>query len=181
MNIFGKWIFISLYVIIIFTVTPYLPQLIQAASSRWSRSSVSHFVLVVEIIIALLILALAISLLIYKRGKSALFLIFVGCILLLSFIIYQFLPNPYEFTHIPEYATLSILVIRTLNREKRSSFIKNSYFISGLITGVIGTGDEVYQHFLPKRFFAWYDILLNILGGILGLLIYWGIKNFKKK
>ena len=180
MNISWKWIFIGLYTVIIFIVTPYLPLLIQAASSRWSRSIVSNFVLVVEIVIALLILALAISQLIHKRKKSALFLISVGCIFLLSFIIYQFLPNPYEFTHLPEYAILSILIIRALDKEKRIRFLKNSYLISGFITCVIGTGDEVYQHFLPRRHFTWYDILLNMLGGILGLLIYWRIRNFKK-
>ena len=113
----------------------------------------------------------------YKRKKSVLFLISIGGIFLLSFIIYQFLPNPYEFTHLPEYAILSILIVRALDKEKRSNFIKNSYFLSGLITGIIGTGDEVYQYFLPKRFFTWYDIALNILGGILGILIYWRIKN----
>jgi len=70
-----------------------------------------------------------------------------------------------------------MLIVRALVKEKRSNLIKNSYIFSGLITGVIGITDEVYQYFLPRRFFTWYDVLLNILGGILGLLIYWKIKN----
>ncbi len=177
MKFSGKSGFVCSYTGGIFVVTPYLPQLIRLASSRWSSSGVSRFVLCVEIIIALLILTLAIVFLFYKRKKSVLFLISIGGIFLLSFIIYQFLPNPYEFTHLPEYAILSILIVRALDKEKRSNFIKNSYFLSGLITGIIGTGDEVYQYFLPKRFFTWYDIALNILGGILGILIYWRIKN----
>ena len=177
MKFSGKWVIVCAYTGGIFLVTPYLPQLIRLASSRWSSSGVSRFVLCVEIIIALLILTLAIVFLFYKRKKSVLFLISIGGIFLLSFIIYQFLPNPYEFTHLPEYAILSILIVRALDKEKRSNFIKNSYFLSGLITGIIGTGDEVYQYFLPKRFFTWYDIALNILGGILGILIYWRIKN----
>jgi len=131
----------------------------------------------VEIAIALLILILALEFLIHRRKKSALFLISVGGIFLLSFVIYQLIPNPYEFTHLPEYAVLSMLIVRALDKEKRSGFIKNSYFLSGLSTGIIGIGDEIYQHFLPNRFFTWYDILLNILGGILGLLIFLGIKN----
>jgi len=160
-----------------FIFTPYLPQLIRATSSHWSKSRVANFVLGVEIIIALLILTSAIVLIIYKKKKSILFIISIGGIFLLSIIIYQFNPNPYEFTHLPEYAILSILIIKALDKEKRSTFIKNSYFLSGLITGIIGTGDEVYQHFLPNRFFTWYDILLNILGGILGLVIFWGTKK----
>jgi len=46
-----------------------------------------------------------------------------------------------------------------------------------MVTGLIGTADEIYQYFLPNRYFTLYDIFLNILGGILGLLIFWGIKK----
>jgi hypothetical protein len=113
----------------------------------------------------------------------------VGSIFLLSFLIYQFIPNPYEFTHLPEYAALSMLIVWATGTEKhriegtpekkniKSTLIKNSYLFSGVVTGSIGTIDEIYQYFLPGRYFTWYDILLNILGGILGLLIFWGIKR----
>ena len=176
MKISSKWIIVSVYSICIFIFTPFLPQLIQAASSQWSNSGVSNSVLWVEIIIALLILFSAVYFVFIKK-KSILLLLSIGSIFLLSFIIYQFIPNPYEFTHLPEYAILSILVIRALDKEKQSKFFKNPYFHSEFITGIIGTGDEVYQHFLPNRFFTWYDILLNILGGVLGLLIYRQMKK----
>jgi len=184
-----KWTIVCVYTIGLFTVTPYLPNLIRAATSRWTSSGVSRFVLWVEIAMALLILILAVGYLIHRRKKSALFLVSVGGIFLLSFIIYQFIPNPYEFTHLPEYAILSMLLVWTLGnkkvmrtntkKEKRltSVIIKNPYFLSGTITGIIGTGDEIYQHFLPNRYFTVYDIFLNILGAILGLLIFWGIKR----
>lgn len=55
--------------------------------------------------------------------------------------------------------------------------IQNSYLLSGIVTSIIGAGDEVYQHFIPGRFFTWYDIFLNAVGGVLGLLVYWGIKR----
>lgn len=189
MKFSGKWVIACAYTGGIFLVTPYLPQLIRVASSRWSSSGVSRFVLGVEIIIALLIFTLAIVFLFYKSKKSALFLISICGIFLLSFIIYQFLPNPYEFTHLPEYAILSILIVRALDKGKgrgvlakkekniKSVLNKNSYFLSGAVTGIIGAGDEIYQHFLPNRHFTWYDILLNILGGIIGLLVLWGTKR----
>jgi hypothetical protein len=189
MKITRKWTVVFFYTVGIFVVTPYLPQLIRVASSRWASSSVSRFVLVVEIAIALLILILAVGFLIQKKKKSAFFLIYVGGIFLLSFIIYQFIPNPYEFTHLPEYAILSILIIWALDKEKlkstdakkekniRRTISKNPYFLSAMITGLIGTVDEIYQYFLPNRYFTLYDIFLNILGGILGLLIFWRIKK----
>ena len=189
MKISRKWALVFFYTVAIFVVTPYLPQLISTASSRWASSSVSRFVLVVEIIIAFLILILAFRFLIQKKKKSALFFISMGGIFLLSFIIYQFIPNPYEFTHLPEYAILSILIVWALDKEKlkstdakkekniRHTISKNPYFLSAMLTGLIGTVDEIYQYFLPNRFFTLYDILLNILGGILGLLIFWRIKK----
>ena len=184
-----KWIVVFFYTVAIFVFTPYLPQLISIASSRWASSSVARFVLVVEIALALLISILAVRFLIQKKKKSALFLFSVGGIFLLSFLIYQFIPNPYEFTHLPEYAILSILIVWVLDKKEikstsakkekntRLTISKNPYFLSAMITGIIGTGDEIYQYFLPNRYFTWYDILLNILGGILGLLIFWGIKR----
>jgi len=184
-----KWFIVCVYTIFLFVVTPYLPQLIQAATSQWSSSSVSRFVLGVEIAIALILLVFAVCFLTQKKKKAFLFLISIGCILVLSFIIYQFIPNPYEFTHLPEYAVLSILIVWALEKKKKDGtiarerkkykpkLIKNLYFQSGVITGIVGTIDEIYQHFLPNRHFTWYDILLNILGGILGLLIFWGIKR----
>ncbi len=121
MKITRKWTVVFFYTVGIFVVTPYLPQLIRVASSQWSSSSVSRFVLGVEIAIALIVLTLAVGFLIQKKKKSALFLISVGSIFLLSFLIYQFIPNPYEFTHLPEYAILSMLIIRALDKKKTRS------------------------------------------------------------
>jgi len=186
-----KWIIVCIYTIVLFVVTPYLPQLIQAASARWSKSGVSGFVLGVEIAISLIIIILGVYFLIQKRKKSIVFVASIGCIFLLSFAIYQFIPNPYEFIHLPEYAVLSMLIIWTLDKKKvennrtqdkknqKLKIIKSSYLLSACITGIMGTIDEIYQHFLPTRHFTWYDILLNILGGILGLLIFWGIMRNK--
>lgn len=186
MKLSKKWGLVCSYTVGIFIISPYLPQLIRAATSRWSSSRVSRLVLGLEIAIALAVLSLAVGFLIRRRKKSTIFLISVGCILLLSLVIYQFIPNPYEFTHLPEYAILSILILRAKDsgkdkypgtkQEKKlhHGIFKNPYLLSGLITGVVGTGDEVYQHFLPGRFYDWHDVFLNILGGILGLLIFWG-------
>jgi len=145
----------------------------------------------VEISIALVLTVLAVKFLIQKKKKSLVFIVSIGCIFFLSFIVYQFIPNPYEFTHLPEYAVLSILVMWVLNKRKsknggsqdrknlKPEIIKNPYVLSACITGLIGTVDEIYQHFLPTRYFTVYDIFLNILGGILGLIIFWGISRNK--
>jgi len=184
-----KWIIVSIYTIGLFVATPFLPQLIQAATSKWSKSGVSRFVLAVELSIAFVLIALALYFLIQKKKKSLVFVVSIGCIFFLSFIIYQFIPNPYEFTHLPEYAVLSVLLYWALNKTRKSRkeikgpckprIFMNTYFQSGAITGMVGSADEIYQLYLPNRAYTWYDIFLNILGGILGLLLIWGIRRQK--
>ena len=49
------------------------------------------------------------------------------------------------------------------------------YFRSGMITAGFGIIDELYQGILPLRYFAWRDIALNGLGGLLGLTIFWAL------
>ena len=176
---FRRWLPPILYTAGIIIVTPFLPDLIRGASSRWSSPGVSCFVLKVEIFLAAFVLAFSIFLFFFRKSKSVFLILSLSSIFLLSFFIYQYLPNPYEFTHLPEYAILSLLVIRALDEKhsKMGRITTNSYLLSGFITSVIGTGDEIYQHFLPNRFFTWYDIFLNCLGGILGLLVFWGAKG----
>jgi hypothetical protein len=54
---------------------------------------------------------------------------------------------------------------------------RSLYVRSALITGVVGTIDELYQGLLPLRYFAWYDVFLNEVGGLLGLTVLWGIRR----
>lgn len=51
------------------------------------------------------------------------------------------------------------------------------YLRSAMITGVLGTIDELYQGILPLRYFAWRDIVMNGLGGLLGLTIFWALSR----
>jgi hypothetical protein len=89
------------------------------------------------------------------------------------------IPNPYELTNLPEYAIMSILILQAIKelKGKRREKLSESrvYFQAAVITGVLGSVDELYQGVLPMRYFTWYDIFLNGLGGILGLTLFWGI------
>ena len=178
MDMFRRWLPPILYTAGIIIVTPFLPDLIRGASSRWSSPGVSCFVLKVEIFLAAFVLAFSIFLFFFRKYKSFFPILSLSSIFLLSFLIYQYVPNPYEFTHLPEYAVLSVLLLKAVAGKKRKSFLTRSpYLLSVSITGAIGLIDEVYQHFLPNRYFTVYDVFLNVLGGIIGLLICWGIKS----
>jgi len=74
---------------------------------------------------------------------------------------------------------LSILILQAIKgyrgKKKKNDNEKYWYFQSAAITTALGAIDELYQGVLPLRYFAWHDILLNMVGGLLGLTILWGI------
>ncbi|MDL1971602.1 MAG: hypothetical protein LWW94_11710 [Candidatus Desulfofervidaceae bacterium] len=105
--------------------------MIHFASKYWSSASVAHFVLVVEIMISTLLLGMSGWLFIFRRSKFTPFLIGTGFILMATFIIYQFLPNPYEFTHLPEYGVLGFLLINAVSRSEKSPYLR-AFFIQCL-------------------------------------------------
>jgi len=73
-------------------------------------------------------------------------------------------------------SVLILQAIKELEGKRREKVSENRvYFQSAFITGVLGSIDELYQGVLPMRYFTWYDICLNMLGGILGLTLFWGI------
>lgn len=195
-----KRITIVFYISCIAVATPYLPRFIKWASVRWTSARVANFVLMAEIAIALVILGVGIWIFTVKRKKALVFFMVSGGIIFTGAYLYKYIPNPYEFTHFPEYGILSVLIIRAMKEEKLGAENKthigcknrekedkrnraklalrgNPYILSAIMTGIVGGGDEIYQHFLPGRFFTWYDVALNFVGGILGLIVYWGLKK----
>jgi hypothetical protein len=176
-----RWVAVYGYLLTVLIATPYLPLFIEWASSRWAAPLVSGFLLGVEISIGVLLIISAGFIFFLNVRKFPSFVLIVGGFISFASLFYLIIPNPYELTHLPEYAILGILTryaIKGGDRAKREKANETYfYFRSALITGAIGTIDEVYQAILPLRYFAWYDIFLNWLGGLLGLTLLWGISK----
>ena len=201
---------VYVYLLVILIATPCLPLLIRWASSRWQAGSISGFVVGVEIFLGALLLFLAGGVFFFNRQRFPSFILIIGGIIISAILFYLIIPNPYELTHLPEYAILSILIMKAIKGVKGKEKINNTniysvrrisssdqrwyrgswfwnrfktlpkisnrvYFRSAAITGALGAVDEIYQGLLPLRYFTWYDILLNVIGGLLGLTILWGI------
>ena len=49
------------------------------------------------------------------------------------------------------------------------------------MVSAFGAIDELYQGLLPSRFFTWYDILLDGLGGVLGMALVWEFSREQDK
>ncbi|MFH1778011.1 MAG: VanZ family protein [Candidatus Omnitrophota bacterium] len=71
-----------------------------------------------------------------------------------------------ERIHLVEYALLGIFAARD-NQKTNLSFLYSAIFVS-----FIGLLDEIYQYFLPGRYFDWRDVFFNFVGGSLGGLLY---------
>jgi len=173
-----KWLLVYGYLLIILIATPYLPSLIIWASSRWQAGSISSFVRSVEILLGALLLILVGGVFFFNRRRFLSFAFIICGIITSAILFYFIIQNPYELTHLPEYSLLSILILQAIKREKgqvRKKNEGNSYIKSAIITGIFGGIDEIYQGLLPMRYFNWYDIVLNVIGGLLGLTILWGI------
>jgi hypothetical protein len=146
----------------------------------------------------ILLLVLAGVVFFCNRQKFLRFMLITGGSIAAASLFYRIIPNPYELTHLPEYAILSILIVQAIKVRERTNPIQptgrhydtvmrlrcternraNSlYFQSAMLTVAVGTIDEFYQGILPVRCFVWYDILLNGLGGVMGLAIVWGVSR----
>jgi len=164
-----RWLAVYGYLVVLFFATPYLPLVIDWARSLWRDESVSGFVLGVEIAIGIGLVLLGGLIFFTNRRKCQKFFLFISGLIGCSVLFYHIVPNPYELTHVPEYAVFSFLLTHAMK--------PTSYLYLGAITVLLGAADELYQGLLPLRYFTWYDIALNGLGGILGLTISWGVRR----
>ena len=176
-----RWLMIYGYVLLIWIATPCLPFLVRWASSRWPTASVKRFVLGVEISMGLLLIVFAGVIFFYNRQKFFRFILIIGGSITASGLFYFIIPNPYELTHLPEYAVLGLLMVQAIKGDtaplRKRSEANFLYLRSAGVTSAIGAMDELYQWLIPGRYFTWYDILLNSLGALLGLTIFWGISR----
>ncbi|MBC7261796.1 MAG: VanZ family protein [Chloroflexi bacterium] len=79
-----------------------------------------------------------------------------------------------KLAHIGEYTLLYLLFVRAFRRNHE---LEPAMRLSLLVTTIYAISDEVHQAFVPGRHANWYDVVIDISGGLLlwGLLCsrYW--------
>lgn len=74
--------------------------------------------------------------------------------------------------HIGAYLGLSFLLTFALFLQKKYKNIsKHSYIFALLVTSIYGLFDEVHQIFIPGRSFDWWDLVADVVGSSIGILI----------
>ena len=83
--------------------------------------------------------------------------------------------------HLAQYVVLGGLAA-AYGRAKRSGWRAIARLVALVL--LVGVLDETIQQFLPGRFFAWSDIMLNWLGGLAGLVVIgtigWGLGRLRR-
>ena len=77
--------------------------------------------------------------------------------------------------HVSEFFILGILVINLISKYN----VKYSYLISFIVCVLYASSDEFHQLFVPGRSGQVTDVLIDLIGVVLGLSIYCLIKYFK--
>ena len=87
--------------------------------------------------------------------------------------------NPYSLLHVPLYGILTLLILLSLGTGK-GKFTRQRLIIGGFIAGIAGALDEFHQTFIPTREGSLGDVLLDVLGIVLAILLFRLVSPFLK-
>jgi hypothetical protein len=93
--------------------------------------------------------------------------------------------NPYSLLHIPLYGILTLLLIfsklplnlfnqkgKTSPTNPSNSSNPTNYIIPGLIAFIVAIADEIHQAYIPGRNASITDVLLDVVGIVLVLIVF---------
>jgi len=170
-----EWFAIFIYVSVIFILTPFLPVIIENTAHLLNLPIQTFCLWLRDIVLAGLILYFTAIMVFQERYRQqsaylALMVIFVwGAILVKGF------GAPAEAAHLLEYGGLSILTFYKLRHNHSGLRSAPLYVAAALLTFGVGVLDELYQGWLPNRYFDVNDIITNASSGVLGLIYVWGV------
>jgi VanZ family protein len=86
--------------------------------------------------------------------------------------------------HLTEYALLALLLWRALRKPPAPGAPPWQWSRAGwalALVALYAATDEFHQTFVPSRGGSVWDVLLDTLGGVGGLLVVWGIGRLRKR
>jgi len=87
---------------------------------------------------------------------------------------------PDKLCHAAEYLILAFLVLFALHRTTRAAFA-TSFWITISWVAVYGLSDEIHQLSVPTRHYDPIDLLADVCGALVILLLLWGMRKSGKK
>lgn len=162
------WVFVALWILCIYATIP------MARPVTDFLKKILPFGLLINLL-ALMLLACALVLIArhvtFQKLSTLLSAVFLVC----SYgVMLSAIKIPDEKIHFIEYSVLSFLMFFALQKTQSDW---RCYFISFFLTSLVGWGDEGLQHLTPGRYYDFRDVVFNAIGGMLGLLFVFILKN----
>ncbi len=164
-----SWMWAGLWMLFILVTVPLARSLQQFVYETAGRNT---FLFVVLGAIAL---GLAAALRVLARNRDMLSpgrtLWLFGIAGLFTYLTFQLRAAPEEAFHFVQYGVLAILVFRAFSHRIRDPLI---YVATAMLCGIAGMTDEFIQWIIPRRFFDFRDILINLTAAILMMTAFAG-------
>lgn len=85
--------------------------------------------------------------------------------------------------HLTEYAVMALLFWRAMRKPRRNDPRPWSWSLFGwsvLLVAIYASSDEIHQIFVPGREAAVHDVVIDTMGGTVGLLALWAVGHWRK-
>ncbi len=169
------WCPIFIYVCVIFLTTPILPDIVRFLASILGLSLKELLqYLKWTIIIGGSVFIIA-HIILNQRHTYLRTYLTLGVVFGVGYLLVSNFASPAEATHLLEYGGLSIFSFFRLSKLYPEAKPSRLYLWSGLLTLAVGVADEIYQGWLPNRYYDFNDIITNVVSGLLGLIYLEGI------
>ena len=157
----ASWLFVAIWTLVIYVTIFFGREIQRFVYATWGRDAFLIFV-VVSIAAGI---ALAFRSLRAGGGgnfRNVLSLAAVACAYGAG--TYHLRHNPEEAVHFVEYGVLSLLLYRALIHRNRNVLV---FVAASFACASLGAIDEMIQWLVPRRFFDFRDIWVNVAGGVL--------------
>jgi hypothetical protein len=153
------WVAILTYICVIYITLPVMRPLLKFLYSSIGRETLSIAVNSILLLSSIVLLIL----LLFRRGLFSFLLVALPVVITAVFVYTLKLPE--ERIHFLEYAVLGLLILKAMGKGSKSGQMAFSLLIVFIAGGI----DEFIQHLLPTRVGEIRDVVMNAVGGALGV------------
>ncbi len=83
-----------------------------------------------------------------------------------------------KIVHMIEYFLFALLLIRAMFHSCPYVFRSSPFLMTFVLGTLYAFSDEIHQYFVPGRVFSYHDLLADIIGIVLAIVMCWSIKRW---
>lgn len=161
------WGVIAAITVFIYATLPVMRGVLRFLYRHLGRGELS---IAVNIMIIVAMIAFIAYLLFHRRIRNPFDIGTVVLVFLATGFSLTVIEIPEERVHFLEYSLLGALIFTAWSLDLKGNQL---YLASLALTSLLGGIDEFIQYFLPNRVGEFRDFLLNLVGGMIGIVVAW--------